>query len=606
MAPRLATLTARVAELESALARAQLVVDALGRIGAGIGAVDLDELLALVVSAATDVLCAERATIYLRDGDRLVSRVRAGDDDVTIDLPLGQGIAGHVALTREPLSVRDAYRDPRFDPSWDERSGFRTGSILAVPLLDVTGDAIGVLQILNKRCPEGRRPLFTPYDVQLAQALAVQVVIALDKAGLVARLRKRNEQLAEASCQLERKNRDLALLYELENTMGRAETLDDLARGVVTLAGRACGAAAGALLHCPEEDEATLYVVNLEAPSEVRRVVVQRGEGFAARALATGQLLRVDEPSGVGDPERVRELLGLPIQSAVAAPLGYDSGVSGALVLYNHQGGRFREDDAALLELVSANVLTALRLVESRRHREQAERLGAVGQLLSAVMHDLRTPLTVIRGYMQLMAGSDDAAERQDYAEIAREQFDIIAEMQSDLLAYARGETDLLVRRVYVDRFLDRIGRQFQPELDARAVTLSLVAEKVCAYFDEAKLARALGNLVRNAIEAMEDGGMLTLEARQHGGELVFEVRDTGQGIPDGIENTLFMPFVTRGKKTGTGLGLASVKKIVDEHGGRIDVSSSRRGTCFTVRLPNAFEPGGYRPSEGPRSTRYR
>jgi signal transduction histidine kinase len=606
MAPRPAALNARVAELESALARARLVVDSLGRIGAGIGAIDLDELLELVVASTTDVLSADRATIYLRDGERLVSRVRAGGDPTTIELSLGQGIAGHVAVTKTPLSVRDAYRDPRFDRSWDERSGYRTRSILAVPLLDYTGETIGVLQILNKLCPEGRRSLFTPYDVQLAQALAVQVVIALDKAGLVSRLRKKNEELAEASRQLERKNRDLALLYELETTMGRAESVDDLARGVITLTGRACGAAAGALLHCPEEGEATLHVINLADPGEVRRVVVQQGEGLAARALATGQLLRIDDPHHVGDPERVRELLGLGIRSAVAAPLGHDGGVSGALVLYNHEGGGFRGEDAALLELVSANVLTALRLIESRRHRERAERLGAVGQLLSAVMHDLRTPLTVIRGYMQLMASSDDPVERRECAEIAREQFDIIAEMQSDLLAYARGETDLLVRRVYVDRFVERIGRQFQPELDARGVALSLVSEKVCAYFDEARMARALGNLVRNAIEAMDGGGTLTLGAERRGEALAFEVRDTGQGIPSGIEKTLFLPFVTRGKKTGTGLGLASVKKIVDEHGGQIDVSSSRRGTCFTVLLPSAFEPGGYRPTEGPRSTRYR
>lgn len=605
MAPSLPALKARVAELESALERARLVVDALERIGAAVGAVELDELLDLVVLVATEVLCADRATIYLRDGDKLISRARDGGPE-SIVLELGQGIAGHVAAQKEPLVVRDAYRDKRFDPSWDEKSGYRTRSILAVPLLDDRGEAIGVLQILNKQCPEGRRSLFTPYDTQLAQALAVQVVVALDKAGLVERLRRKNEELAEASRQLERKNRDLALLYELETMMGRAETIDELARGVITLTGKACSAAAGALLHCPQEEEATLYVVNLAEPSEVRRVVVQRGEGVAARALATGQLLRIDDPRRVGDPLRVRELLGLSVRSAVAAPLGHDGGVSGALALYNHEGGGFREEDGQLLELVSANVLTELRLIESRHHRERAERLGAVGQLLSGVMHDLRTPLTVIRGYMQLMTASDDPAERRDYAEIAREQFDIIAEMQSDLLAYARGETDLLVRRVYVDRFLERIGRHFQPELDGRRITLTVDSEKTCAYFDEARMARALGNLVQNAIEAMSEGGKLTLRATRRGGELAIEVRDTGHGIPEGIERTLFLPFVTRGKKTGTGLGLASVKKAIDEHGGRIEVSSSRRGTCFTLLLPNAFEPGGYRPAEGPRSTRYR
>lgn len=599
--------SARVVELEAALERAQRVVDALEGIGAAIGSVELEELLGLVVDSAIAVLEADRATLYLRDGEQLVSRVKTGGGDKAIVLGIGQGIAGHVAETKEPLILRDAYKDPRFDATWDRTSGYRTASMLAVPLLDHRDDCIGVLQVLNKRSPAGRRSLFTGYDLALAQTLAAQVVIALDKAGLVARLRKKNELLAEATEQLERKNRDLALLYELETTMGRAETVDELASSVITLTARACEAEAGALLYCPEGEPSSLYVVNRARPGEVRRVVVQRGEGIAARALASGTLLRVDDEGSVGDPDRVRELLGIGVRSAVAAPLGRDGGISGALALYNHRGGgSFREEDGALLKLVSANVLTELRLLESRRERERAERLGAVGQLLSGVMHDLRTPLTVIRGYMQLMAAADDAAERQDHLEIAREQFDIIAEMQSDLLAYARGETDLWVRRVYVDRFLERIGRQLAPELAERTISLVVDSAKICAYFDEARLSRALGNLVRNAIEAMEDGGTLTLAARRDDEALALEVCDTGRGIPPEIEETLFLPFVTRGKKTGTGLGLAGVKSIVDEHGGRIDVASSPRGTCFTVVLPNAFEPGGYRPAEGPRSTRFR
>jgi signal transduction histidine kinase len=103
---------------------------------------------------------------------------------------------------------------------------------------------------------------------------------------------------------------------------------------------------------------------------------------------------------------------------------------------------------------------------------------------------------------------------------------------------------------------------------------------------DPEQLGRALRNLVANAIEAMPDGGTLTLRARRRGGRVLLEVADTGEGLSEEARARLFTPYHTT-KRTGTGLGLAIVQSIVSDHRGKIAVESERgRGTTFHIELP--------------------
>ncbi len=596
----IARLENRVEELESALWRVREVGEALRRVTMAVGTTDeIDELLTLIVDTTTDVLHAERATLYLITGDgRLSSRVKIGDELREIVIELGQGIAGHVAKTGRPLRVQDAYKDERFDREWDKKSGYRTRAILAVPLKSHRGKTLGVLQVLNKKDDAGRSGVFTPYDTELLKALAAQAAVALDKAALFRRLYEKNKLLEQTKQKLERSLSDMQLLYELESEMSRATGIEELAKSAIVRMARACSARAGALLFKPLGGDRTLYVVNLDEPDSVGRIIVRAGEGIAARAVEQGKLLRIDDPRKVRDPQRVAESMGLGVRSAIAAPLGDDEGFNGAMALYNHADGRFSAADGRLLQLVAANVGTELRLLDSRAQRERAERLGSIGKLLSGVMHDLRTPLTVISGYVQLMQVADDAAVRAEYGRTIAEQFEIIGAMQRDLLAYARGETPLLIRKVYLGHFCELLFKQFEPEVRRAGMTLVMdVKNNGTAYFDERGLLRAVGNLVRNAVEAMEPrgAGTLTITCTSDDEDLVIAVADTGPGIPKAIRDSLFEPFVTKGKRLGTGLGLSNVRDIVEQHGGSVTVDSSRRGTCFTVRIPSAMRPHSLR-----------
>jgi signal transduction histidine kinase len=556
---------------------------------------DLDELLTSILAETTALLRAERATLFLLEGDRLVSRVTSGKLPSAIEIPIGQGIAGRVAETGRLSRVRDAYRSRRFDRSWDAVTGYRTRAMLTVPLRGVGGYIIGVLQVLNKRGARGEAVAFTKHDASLLTALGTQTAVALERARLFRSFVHSRDQLVRTKEQLEHSLRDREFLYELQTAMSRAETLDELARAVLTSTARILPAEAGGMLVEGSSGQLHLYVVSLDRPTDVTRVILRPGEGVASRAMEKAQPLVVQRES-IDDPPRVRGLLGFEPGAAVALPLCADSGCAcGALVFYHRSpdGPSLSRADDSLTRLVTANVSAQVELFRARTDRERQNRLMSIGRLLSGVMHDLKTPLTVIGGYVELMEAAGDARVRAEHAATVREQFGIIAEMQRDLLAYARGETSLLRRKVLVGVLCRDLARQLDRELAARRIELLLdVDERATAFVDEGKLSRALLNLLHNAIEAMEHkGSVLRLGCREHDAGLVISVADDGPGIPGQIRGRLFEPFVTAGKPRGTGLGLSIVKSTIEEHGGHVEVESSARGTRFTLTIPRSSGP---------------
>lgn len=579
-----------MSELLAALRREERVSQALREVGIALGTTfDLDDLLELILSKLTELVQADRATLYLLDetNDELVSRMVVGEKVRSIRMKVGHGIAGMVAATGRALRVRDAYSDPRFERDWDVLTGYRTSSILAAPLKNHVGRTIGVIQILNKRDADE----FTNEDETILSALSTQAAVAIDNSRLFLSLIQKNKQLLDTKGELERRLRDLSLLFELERATGRAGTLEDLAKALLGLSAKSTEARGAALLVVEEESgDLVQYVYDSSAPDALQRIGVKAGEGLLAAAMSRGQVLHVrpGEPSPHWHA-RVEGRLAFAVEAALVLPLEGDGVPLGAVALFGATGARaFTVEDESLMQLVGANVSTAVRLFFAGRSRERSERLTSIGRLLSQVIHDFKTPMTVISGYVQLMTEAGDAKQRHEYAEEVLKQFDALTSMQREVLEFARGERTLFVRRVYLHKFFGDLRRQLELELTGKPIELKLnVDTKVVARFDETRVARAVHNLARNAIEAMADGGgVLTLRGKLEGSDLLIAVADTGPGIPPAIEHRLFQSFVTLGKAGGTGLGLAIVKKIVEEHGGSVKVKSSPRGATFELRLP--------------------
>jgi K+-sensing histidine kinase KdpD len=593
---RLALLEQKLRVAQEELGHERRIGVALREVGLALGTtLDLDQLLELILHKMTDAVDADRATLYLVDDARqeLHSRIVQGDEVRSIRLRFGQGIAGNVALTGKAILVNDPYDDPRFNPEWDMTSGYRTRSILAVPMKNHLGRTIGVVQVLNKKAGE-----FTDHDAVVLAALATQAAISIDNSRLFLSVTQKNTELLEIKEQLEHRVRDLKLLFDLESAMGRAASMDELFTGVLVEALRTTDAAAGAFaLRDMGTEVAHLYLMKHDS-EKLTHVPMRAGQGFIGAAMVDGEVVFTNEAQEHPSHDAgLDDMLGEPSRAAIAVPLeGEDGEAMGAIALYNKRGtGAFGEEDRALLLLIAANASTAIQLQKAREAREREERLTTIGRLLSGVIHDLKTPLTVISGYVQLMQQADKREVRDEYAELALKQFEHIVAMQRDVLEFARGEKSILIRKVYLAKFFADVREQLQTQLARLGVELVIdLADKGTARFDEQKILRVVHNLARNAAEAMADkGGKFTIKvtrAKDRDGEhaLLITLSDTGPGIPKEIEHRLFQSFVTSGKKGGTGLGLAITKRIAEEHGGSITVHSSSRGATFKLRIPQA------------------
>ncbi len=591
------TLTANIRKellREARVARA--LRDVAGALGASL---ELDELVELVLGKLTDLLTSERAILFLLDERKreLVSR-SVSDDEFPIRLPLGDGMLSYVARTGRPWRVDD-FADSEFEPDWDETLSYKTTTAVAAPLKNNLSRTIGVLLVLNK----AKGTPFNDDDVEILSVLAKQAAIAIDNSRLLVTLIRKNQQLQQAQEQLTRRVRDLKLLFELERSTAHAHSHEELARAVLENLAKACDAQ-GALLVMSEDETSTFVeyslmraerpVGQIEEPAPTFKMgELNLRDGIVAPVIDTStpiQLDSIDTPL-VQDGEEIHSMIAEPLEGDESSPLG-------ALALVNKRGGPFTAEDLALLRLVTANLSTALRLFNAKHMKQREERLSSIGRLLSQVVHDLKSPLTVISGYVQLMEESPKRVDRQHYAEAILHQFRALGAMQREVLEFARGETQVFARRVIVDRLLGDIQDQMQVELAEQGVELTLsTAPKLIAHLDSERITRALQNLIRNAAEAMAPlgGGSILVRADASEGTLSLRVSDSGPGIPRDLRPRLFQSFVTSGKSEGTGLGLAIVKRIVEEHGGSVELVSAGRGACFLILLPEAVESVGAR-----------
>ncbi|HEY4282042.1 MAG TPA: ATP-binding protein [Chthoniobacterales bacterium] len=216
------------------------------------------------------------------------------------------------------------------------------------------------------------------------------------------------------------------------------------------------------------------------------------------------------------------------------------------------------------------------------------ERLSLVGTMANSIIHDLKNPIHVVRYCSHFIAKDSKDPRVVEMTKMIDSAMDGMLAMSQELLDYARGSSSFALKNVSIWRLLDELNEQALQLLPTKNIQfIKNISYEGEVRIDLARFSRMLCNLVKNAREAMPQGGILTLAAEQVGKEIVFRISDTGIGIPPEILPKLFEPFVTHGKANGTGLGLAIAKSITEGHGGQISVSSEvGSGTTVEVRLP--------------------
>jgi signal transduction histidine kinase len=573
-------LAVKLKELERTVARQNERFSAVIEVGSQLSAArDVDALLRTVMDRLTGLLGAEAATLFMHDTrtNELWSRVLKGASIKEIRLPVSAGIAGHVFGTGKTLLLGDAYADVRFNPDVDRQSGFQTKSIIAAPLRHVSGRVLGVLEVLHRKVDA-----FTDDDCSLVEGVATQIAAVLDNVLLLEQLRARSDELAQ-------RVRDLDLLFGLERAASSSDQQVDLLERILQTAIESLGAKAGSIL-VAEEDRDSLYFRKARGDKSdaLTSMRLKTGQGIAGYVAMTGETVRVERADDSAHFDKaIARKLGVSVGAVLCVPIPGDEGRLGSLELLNKKGG-FTAADERLAVLLAGQIGRAFASRESRENQERKARMAAIGQLLAGVLHDLRTPLTVIAAYAEMMADEPAEPQRREMAQSILAQVDHVAAMQKETLDFARGEKSVLMRRVYLHVFMRELEEQLTREFDQAEAEVKLVTTYTgVARFDENKMKRVILNLARNAIDAMPAGGRFTLTVDREGDELIFRAADTGQGIDPEVADRMFESFVTAGKKNGTGLGLAIVKKIVDEHGGNITFKTRPgKGTTFEVRFP--------------------
>ncbi len=215
-------------------------------------------------------------------------------------------------------------------------------------------------------------------------------------------------------------------------------------------------------------------------------------------------------------------------------------------------------------------------------------KMAAIGSAASKIVHDIKTPLTIIILTSQIIERMYENSNQ--FSDKIIKQVKVVDSMVREILEFARGEKfDLDIRRVNLIQFFEDLDDDFDDIIAPTAVDYKImnrVYEPVS--FDVIKIGRTITNLFKNAVEAIgKNKGSISIKAVIEDEMLHFEVYNNGPHIPKKVLNTLFEPFVTHGKSGGTGLGLAICQKTIHDHKGKITVANiPEGGVVFDIYLP--------------------
>jgi signal transduction histidine kinase len=548
---------------------------------------DLDDVLREAAEAARRLVGTSRAFVLLHDASSGALRSAGGAG-------IDPGVLG-VAVKVEPGSVLETVLRTRRRAVAEDVAASSVGkedlavlggrALAAVPVL-LRGELLGVLCTDEVDAP--RR--FTDSDLDRLGALADRLAGAIENARLYLETRRRAEQLGL----LNEVGRSLATTLEIEQLLSAG--IGSLARIVD---------APAAYLALATEDRTALEVRAITGDLRTRpgtRVLLDPPD----QALAA-LVFRLREPvlveDALTDPrvtETMRRLSGA--RAYLGLPLLVRDRIIGTVIIVETRGPRLFTPAEAERAAAVANQLAVAaenaRLYEdlrrsyaqlSRAQQQlvQGERLAALGELSAIVAHEVRNPLGVIFNSLgslrRLVRPTGDAKMLFD---IVEEESDRLNRIVGDLLDFARPSTPELRPELLGRVVEDALGAAVLPQAARIEIVRELDPGLPPVPIDARLVRQAVINVAVNAVQAMPRGGRLTLRALRDDDAAVVEIEDTGAGIPEEVRGRIFEPFFTT-KASGTGLGLAVVRRIVEGHGGDVSVRTTPgTGTTFVLRFP--------------------
>ncbi len=527
---------------------------------------------------------ADAGTAYLLEGDSLVRMAGLGLSAENLAalarFSTDQGSAGETIRRLAPVKVRNMSQGTERDRHLHQTEGLETA--VAVPLL-VKSRPLGAM-VVGRRSP---RP-FVDSEVSLLAAVAAQLGVAVENARLFADIRRQVSDLEAVNA--------FALSVFAAPAGNIGAVLDASTREI----GRALGARAVVTLLHDEREKLLRGASTWGTPLPPEPVAIPvDGQSLAAEALHGQAPIQAEE--GADPRSGMQRPPGAPTVSMLLIPLTSRRAARGVVSVAREAGRRFTAAEVALgsalagaaaIALENAELHEDLRQSYAELGRAQAqliqkERLAALGELSAVVAHEVRNPLGVIFNSLgslrRLVRPQGDAKMLLD---IVGEEAERLNRIVGDLLNFARPATPVLrpesLPRLLEDALAAALGESAQGIEVQRDVDPDLPPIPM----DARLLRQAVVNVLVNAVQAMQHGGRLAVRARRSDPSVRIEIQDNGPGIPEEVRHRIFEPFFTT-KASGTGLGLAVVKRIVEGHGGEVMVESPPgAGTVFSIWLP--------------------
>ena len=555
------------------------------------GTLELEPLLQYMLESAVSILNCEAGSLFLIDeqtGD-LVFKVTVGPVAANLvgqRLPPGSGIVGRAVELRGPVIENEAQQSPTRFSATDQQTGFVSRSLLAVPL-QIKDRVIGVVEVINRR--DGLP--FVAEDQNLLTAFAGQAAVAMENARLYTLTDQKLADRVEELQVMQRIDRELNASLEMDRAM----------RITLEWAMRQSRAEAG-LIGMFEEGKLSIMAeqgYEERTPAVTEQIVNLQLPAFKA-VVESGQPQRVDLLSLAG--------AGLlpAAHTQIVIPIRREAQVIGLLLLESSSDS---QEDLAFLNRLSDHA--AIAISNAQLYGEVQRANLAKSEFVSFVAHELKNPMTSIKGYSELLAGGavGPITEMQsNFLNTIRSNVERMSTLVSDLNDNSKieaGRLRLDFKAMDVADLVDEVSRSSKRQIDDKkqTINLELPANLPPVWADRTRVAQVMINLVNNAYKYTPESGVITVGAEDthnqwdaEGASRVVHlwVRDNGIGIAPEDRDKIFTKFFRSDdskarEAPGTGLGLNITKSLVEMQGGRIWFESEfRRGTTFHFTIPVA------------------
>jgi len=532
---------------------------------------DLDEVLKQVMDAIIALSGAERGILMLLndDGELEVRSARNFDQETlnSDELALSRTINRQVFEQGEAVLTTNAAEDPRYAGQASIVAN-QLRSIMAVPLR-VRGKIIGVVYVDNRI----RSSLFRESDLQLLDAFAAQAAVAIENARL---FEETDEKLA-------RRVEELTTLQWIDRQLNENLDMSKASELTVNWVLRLSKAQSAALALF----DASHKELNLVASNGQPHPLMQIGRPLSSDHALVKQVLQTGQAA---------QSMAEDGTTLFAVPIRREKQTIGLILLHANAEAPLDKDMQALLARISDRAASAIE--NGRLYTEVKAANLAKSEFVSMVAHELKSPMTSIRGYADLMLQLGNLeGSNKDFVERIRASVERMETLVQDLSDVSRIEsghlridlTEVDLREVLAEAKAGTImqieerGHRYEEDLPA-------VLPKVRA--DPARAVQIFLNLLSNAYKYTPNGGLIRLQVRPEGDMVWVSVQDTGIGLSPEELNNLGKKFWRSSnehalKQRGTGLGFSITRQLIELMGGKLTIHSELgKGSTFTVGLP--------------------